>query len=217
MQSRLEHHGLLITFEGGDGAGKTTLIDTLTQALKSQGEQVVVTREPGGCPLGEEIRHWLLHAEHKVSSLSHHAELALFLAARAQHIKELILPQLEKGAIVLCDRFHHSTIAYQGAGRGLGTDKVRELCRIFSEDLWPDVTFFLDVEPEVALKRKRVDAPDDRIEQETNAFHGRVRAAFQKMAVEEKEQFFLIDASLSPEEVFRSIFPTIQKVLQAHV
>lgn len=216
------HSGLLITFEGGDGAGKTTLIKRVAEALKEEGQEVVVTREPGGCELGEMIRTLLLKVDPANSQLSNDAELALFMAARAQHIKEVILPALEKGEVVLCDRFHHSSIAYQGAGRGIGTDKVREVCRLLCKDLWPDVTFFLDLEPEVGRQRKQLDktsaefTQSDRIESETEAFHRRVRSAFQKMAIEEKDLFRIVDATGSPEMVFEAIYPHIQETLKTH-
>lgn len=204
--------GQLITFEGGDGAGKTTLIQRIADYLRGLGRHVVLTREPGGCPFGEKIRDILLH-QPPASPLVPEAELALFLAARAQNIREVIKPALDRGETVLCDRFHHSSIAYQGAGRGLGTNKVKELCFAVCGDLWPDMTFYLDLDPEIGKQRKALGSEEsDRIESETLAFHSRVRLAYQKMANEDVVHMRLLDASLPKEVLFQSLIPTVSSL-----
>src|SRR5260221_14604324 len=135
--------GLFITFEGGEGAGKTTLIEEIARQLASEGYSVLKTREPGGTKLGEHIRAILLQHTEPVSPYS---ELCLFLASRAQHILEVIGPALEAKKIVLCDRFNDSSIAYQGAARGLGMDKGAEFCEFISQVLQPNLTLYLDLE-----------------------------------------------------------------------
>src|SRR5580658_5141815 len=144
--------GFFVTFEGGEGSGKTTLLAQLSDVLTQQGYQVVNTREPGGTPLGETIRHWVLHQD-PIKRIGNKAELLLFLAARAQHIEEVILPALQEGKIVLCDRFNDSTVAYQGWARGLGIKYVQKLCRLICGKVIPQLTLFLNVSPEVGLAR----------------------------------------------------------------
>src|SRR6187431_1687241 len=144
--------GIFITIEGGEGAGKTTLIESLYQHLLGLGREVLKTREPGGTPLGEEIRKILLHSTGPVSP---YAELSLFLASRAQHISELIAPALAAGKVVLCDRFNDSTIAYQGMARGLGMEEVAAVCRFICAGLEPQLTLYLDIDPAVGLSRAK--------------------------------------------------------------
>ncbi|MCB1212854.1 MAG: dTMP kinase [Chlamydiia bacterium] len=194
--------GYFFTFEGGDGAGKTTLIANLAGKLRERGVEVVTTLEPGGTTLGLAIRGLVLQTREDGSELDPRAELALFLAARAQHVQELILPALERGACVLCDRFSHSSIAYQGLGRGLGMEKVKELSNWFSDNCQPDYTFYLDLDPRTGLERKRgVHHQKDRIEEASLEFHSEVRKAFLKMAQEDPAKWRVIDASKSAEEV----------------
>ena len=134
---------LFITFEGGEGAGKTTLINSIVDAILAHGRRVVKVREPGGSSLGEDLRTLVLrHSE----PISPYAELCLFLASRAQHIFEVIAPALKAGKIVLCDRFNDSSIAYQGSARGLGMGRVSEVCAFFSQGLTPDLTLYLDID-----------------------------------------------------------------------
>ncbi|MBF8262627.1 MAG: tmk, partial [Parachlamydiales bacterium] len=164
--------GLFITFEGGEGAGKSTLIDEVARQLASDGYHVVKTREPGGTHIGEHIRSLLLdHAQNR--PLSAYAELCLFLAARAQQIEEIIAPALEARKIVLCDRFNDSTIAYQGVARGLGVEEVSAFCQFICHGIQPQLTLYLDIDPAVGLSRARRDQPQiagargyDRIESE---------------------------------------------------
>ena len=199
--------GLFITFEGGEGAGKTTLIDRIIDAIASKGRSVIKVREPGGTPLGEEIRQLVLHRQGKINP---YAELALFLASRAQHISEVILPALEAGQVVLCDRFNDSTIAYQGAARGLGVEKVAQFCEFISQGLKPQLTLYLDLDPEVGLKRAAKAREQDRIESETVLFHRKIREGYLAILKKEEHRFRLIDATHSPEKVFQEAMKWIE-------
>lgn len=190
--------GYFITFEGGEGVGKTTLIDRLEEALSCNHQEIIKTRAPGGTLLGKEIREWLLH--HKHCRLDVRAELLLFLADRAQHVHEVIVPALEEGKIVLCDRFNDSTVAYQGVARGFSIEYVRSLTQFASYALVPDVTFYLDLDPVIGLQRRK-GAPD-RIESEEIRFHEQLRGAYQEIVRKEPARCMQIDASLSKEEVF---------------
>jgi dTMP kinase len=202
--------GLFITFEGGEGAGKTTLINSIIRKLEAMGRAVLKTREPGGSKLGEHIREVLL--QHK-EPISPYAELSLFLASRAQHIFEVIGPALEAGKIVLCDRFNDSSVAYQGAARGLGMEKVREFCEFISQGLQPNLTLYLDLDPELGLSRAAKVRVQDRIESETIMFHRKIRDAYIEIHRAEQKRFHLIDATLPPERVFEQAFSFIQTVL----
>lgn len=156
--------GKFITFEGGDGAGKTTLIESVHAALTSKGKRVLKTREPGGSLVGAGIRQLLLHS---ASPLTKRCELFLFLADRAEHVDKVILPALEKGEIVLCDRFNDSTLAYQAGARGINEEQVRDLCSIASHGLDPDLTLYLDLDPRIAFERvKKMGKVKDQIEGE---------------------------------------------------
>ncbi|MDF2550171.1 MAG: tmk [Chlamydiales bacterium] len=190
----MRKRGALVTFEGGEGAGKTTLIASLYEALQAKGVLVIKTREPGGSPLGEEIRSWLLRTDGAIASEK--TELLLFLAARAEHIKRTIEPALEAGALVLCDRFNDSTVAYQGAGRGLGEKEVRSICNFVSGDVQPQLTFYLDIDPRSGLERARRSRAEglDRLEEEELSFHREVRASFQRMKEQEPARFLQLDA-----------------------
>jgi len=195
--------GLFITFEGGDGAGKTTLIESLHMHLEKGGKrQVVKTREPGATSVGKEIRKLVLHSH--ALNLVKRCELLLFLADRAQHVEELILPALKKGQVVLCDRFNDSTIAYQSGARGLDEKAVRSLCNFACDKLTPDLTIYLDLDPKIGLKRvqKAGRGESDRIEAETLKFHQMIRTTYLSLVKKHPKRFFLIDASKTPEEVY---------------
>jgi len=181
--------GLLITIEGIEGAGKTTLAAALAERLRGRGDEVVVTSEPGGGPIGERIRQILLDPS---SLITDRTELLLFEAARAQHVETLIRPALERGAVVICDRYTDSSIAYQGAARGLGTDAVRQLNDFATGGLRPDLTILLDLPAQDGLARQsRV----DRVSSEGQAFHEAVRQGFLEAAKAEPDAFVVIDAS----------------------
>ena len=192
--------GFFITFEGGEGAGKSTLIESVFARLKEEGRSVVKTREPGGTPLGEEIRHLLLKPSQ--TPVSPYTELSLFLASRAQHISEVIGPALLAKKIVLCDRFNDSTIAYQGAARGLGLEKVSEFCSFISQGFTPHLTLYLDIDPQIGLQRVKRSRDQDRIEVETLAFHTKIREAFHLLHRLHPKRLLLIDASQEPQKVF---------------
>lgn len=187
---------LFITFEGGEGAGKTTLIEEISAELSKKNLPFIKTREPGGTPLGEQVRELLLGGY----PLSSYTELCLFLASRAQHIAEVIKPALTSGKIVLCDRFNDSTIAYQGAARNLGETKVSEICSFICENLEPDLTFYLDLDPEAGFAR--IKRSKDRIEAESLSFHTKIREAFHRQAKLHPHRLKIIDASQSPPKVF---------------
>lgn len=190
---------MFVSFEGGEGAGKTTLIHTLYEELKSHGFSVLLTKAPGGTRLGEHIRHLLLSNE--IQNMSPYAELFLFLADRAQHVTEVIQPALKSGQIVLCDRFNDSTIAYQGSARGFDLNKLQELCSMASQHLAPDLTLYLDIDPKIGLSR--VQREKDRIEQETVEFHQKIRQAYLAIAKKNPNRFHVLDASRAPEEVYQ--------------
>ncbi len=199
-----------ISFEGGEGAGKSTLIAEVFKKLTSDGFPVLQTREPGGTSLGEAVRHILLQSSKAISS---YAELALFLASRAQHIEEVINPALKEGKIVLCDRFNDSSIAYQGTARGLGAQKVAEICAFFSQGLEPNLTLYLDIDPQVGLSRVLKSRNKDRIEEETLAFHQKIREGYHLLHRKNPQRFHLLDASKPAEDVFQ----TAMHLIHSHV
>lgn len=203
--------GLFITFEGGEGAGKTTLINRVHDALAEKGQKVIKTLEPGGTPLGCDIRKLLLHDQ--TTSICERAELFLFLADRAHHVKTVILPALDEGKIVLCDRFNDSTLAYQGAARDLDLNLLRTMCDISTEGLTPDLTLYLDLDPQVGLERaKKHDVPD-RLEKESLEFHTEVREGFLALALEEPDRFHTINAEKGMDKVFSAAMTEIETVL----
>jgi dTMP kinase len=185
----------LITFEGVEGAGKTTLAQHLADWLRAQGVSVRLTREPGGSPLGKHLRPLLLH-----EPLDAWAELFLFLADRRQHTLQVILPALEQGAWVLCDRYADSTLVYQGYGRGLDIALIRRLNALATGDLTPDLTVLIDLPVEDALAR--ANAPN-RFEAETLAFHTRIREGYLQLARAEPRRFLVLDG-LQPLEALQA-------------
>ena len=186
---------MLITFEGIDGAGKSTLLKRTVSFLKERGYEVVAYREPGGTPLAEEIRKKLLSRE-----LDPVVELFLFEASRASLVKEKVIPDLESGKIVVLDRFVDSTMAYQGYGRGLDKELVMELNNFASFGIKPDLTFLIDIEPEVALRRLK---EKDRFEEVS--FLKKVREGFLKIAQRERERIRVLDGNLSQEELLKIV------------
>lgn len=208
----MKKEGVFITFEGGDGAGKTTLIEKVYHDLEQRKLRVLKTRAPGGTSIGKEIRHLLLH-KHDVP-LSKRGELLLFLADRAQHVDELILPALKQGNIVLCDRFNDSTVAYQGGARGFKTDWVETLCAFASHGLVPNLTFYLDLDPQIAFKRHLREK--DRLESESFSFHQKIRRAFKQIAKREPKRLIVIDAAQSPEEVYNQAKHAIDALLKTY-
>ena len=194
-----EHPGLFLTFEGGDGSGKSTQAALLEEWLESQGRTVVRTREPGGTDLGLEIREIVLHRRGHVSP---RAEALLYAADRAHHIATVVRPALARGEIVLQDRYLDSSVAYQGVGRELEADEIRGLSLWAAEGLLPDVTVLLDLD--VTIGRSRLDESRtryDRLEAEAAEFHARVREAYLALATAEPERFLVLDATLPVDEL----------------
>lgn len=212
----MRKRGHFIVFEGNDGAGKSTVIDAVADALTRLSVKVVKTREPGNTALGESIRALLLQNNlDEGISVCDKAELLLFLAARAQNIAEVIEPALVEGACVLCDRFNDSTLAYQGFARGLGIEKVNDLCKWVCGETIPDLTFLLTVDPAIGLKRSlQASGNFDRIESETKTFHTRVKEGFHRIASLYPEHFTVVDAGKEKEKVFEDVWTTIATKLE---
>jgi len=194
--------GLFISFEGADGCGKSTQIKLFAEYLKSIGEDVVLTREPGGTVISEKIRTLILDPEFKEECDV--CEMLLFAASRAQHVAELIKPSVEMGKVVLCDRFVDSSIAYQAYGRGLG-EQVEIVNGFAVQGCMPDITFFLDISAEEGRKRNQNTGKDDRMEEEAITFHNKVYEGYRKLAKKYSDRYVVIDASRSIDEVFEQI------------
>ena len=195
--------GKVITVEGIEGVGKTTNIDFIHQQLQAAGRDVVLTREPGGTPLGEAIRGLLLDPAY--TGMDSTCELQLMFAARAEHLAKVIWPALEQGQWVLCDRFTDATYAYQGGGRGIDTGVIARLEQLVQGDFRPDLTLLLDVPVEIGLARASKRGTLDRFEQEKVEFFERVRAAYLEMAEHSPERYRIIDASEPLELVQRKL------------
>jgi len=204
--------GIFITLEGIDGSGKSTQAKRLNEYLCSQGYPVVCTREPGGTILAEAIRSLLL--EPRYGPVEARAEVFLYAAARIQHVAERILPALAEGKIVLCDRFVDSSLAYQGFGRGLGVELVREVNNLAIGGLKPDLTIIIDVPVVVGIRRRKKHAEIDRLEQEDLAFHRRVREGYLEIANSEPGRVRLIDGNRKPEEVWLQVEKSVIPVLK---
>lgn len=191
---------VFITFEGGDGAGKSTQVRLLAAALEQRGFEVVVTREPGGTPIAERIRDVVLSLEN--TGLDKHAEALLYAASRAEHVAKMVRPALASGKVVISDRYMDSSIAYQGIGRGLGVKQVRDLNLWATDGLLPDLTVLLDVAPAHGLGRV---AEPNRLEAEPEEFHLDVREAFLDLAAAEPERFLILPARDSIESIAERI------------
>lgn len=200
--------GSFIVFEGGEGAGKSTQVRLLAEALTARGVEVVLTREPGGTPTAEAIRALVLDPAHQ--GLNDRAEALLFAAARAEHVAALIRPALTRGATVICDRYIDSSVAYQGLGRGLGADQIAELSAWAADDLVPDLTVVLDIDPTVGLARAgQVSAQPDRMESESLAFHQMVRQAFLSAAQAEPDRYLTMNAVDDPAAIAHRILDRV--------
>jgi dTMP kinase len=191
--------GVFISFEGGEGCGKSTQSKLLKEYLEEQGHTVTLTREPGGTKLGKELRDILLHTHDHVSP---RAEALLYAADRAHHVETLIRPALERGEIVITDRYLDSSIAYQGAGRVLSPGEVGRISRWATESLIPTLTIIIDLPAEIGLGRLK---SRDRLESESTAFHERVRQEFLSLAVLDPERYIVVDGRLSVEEIAQAI------------
>ena len=203
--------GRFITMEGGEGAGKSTMMDRVAEWLEQSGHRVIRTREPGGTELAEKLREMLLDRNNLL--LSGTAELLLMFAARAQHLDERIRPALACGDWVLCDRFTDATWAYQGGGRGLPRENIETLETLVHGDLQPDLTLLLDLPAEQGLRRASKRSQADRFEQESIEFFQRVRQAYLQRASVAPGRFSVIDASKAPEEVWAQIHSVLQERL----
>jgi dTMP kinase len=206
---------MFITFEGIEGTGKTTQIARVKEYFETLGKEVFLTREPGGSRVGRELRQMLLHVNN--ADLTPITELFLYLADRAQHVAQVIRPELEAGRVVLCDRFADSTIVYQGFGRGLDTAVLTQLNEVAVDGVWPDLTVVLDIDPEVGLKRATLRNIKDgkaqeegRFEAEHISFHRRIREGYLTWAALNRERIKVADASSTPDEVFSNIRAIIE-------
>lgn len=217
--------GLFITFEGTEGCGKTTQIQLLARQIEAEfGLTVLVLREPGGTPIGEEIRYILKHSPNN-TAMTAEAELLLMNASRAQLVREVIRPSLDEGKIVLCDRFYDSTVAYQGFGRGLNLDDVHRIINFAIGDTRPDITILLTIPVDLSLKRRslrnntaenlnQTSNHRDRFEEADIAFFERVHKGFIKIAQDEPQRVKLIDATKPIDEVFKEIWSIVKPVIE---
>lgn len=201
--------GLFLTFEGGEGTGKTTQIARVAKHFEAQGKRVVVTREPGGSHIANQIRSLLL--DPKMKGLKPLAELFLYEASRAQHVQDIILPALKEGKVVICDRFTDSSIVYQGVARGLPAKLVTLLNGIATGGIRPDLTFVLDLDPRIGLARVGSRGILDRMEKEALSFHQAVRKGYRKLAKAEPKRFRVIDASKSRDQIHETILQHLEK------
>ena len=190
-----------ITFEGGEGCGKTTLIENLKRYLTENGIDFVATREPGGLKVCEEIRNIVKYSTEPISK---RAELLLFSASRAELVQNYILPNLESGKLVICDRFFDSTRVYQGFANGISDKDVMSVTNFATNGLIPHITFYLDIDPEIAFKRKGGRDSGDRIEARDSEYHSMVREGYKKIAREEK-RFVVLDATKTREELLQEV------------
>jgi dTMP kinase len=196
--------GVFITFEGGEGSGKSTQTKLLKDWLEKNNEKVLLTREPGGTPLGNQLRDILL--DNKTGNISPRAEALMYAADRANHVYTMIRPALEKGEVVISDRFFDSSVAYQGAGRVLSPAEVARISRWATESLTPTLTIIMDLPAEIGLARLQ---STDRLESEPLAFHERVRHEYLNLAYQDPERFLLVDATLSIEQIHQVIIERV--------
>lgn len=200
-----------ITLEGPDGGGKSTQAKRLVDHLQAQGHEVLLTREPGGTEIGDQIRQVIMSLENK--SMSPEAEFLLFSASRAQVVQELIEPQLERGGIVVCDRFYDSSLAYQGYGHELDLELLRTITGFVSGGLVPDLTFLLDLTSELGLERRKHDGRWNRLDNYDLAFHERVREGYHRLAELDPDRWVQIDAAQTEDEIQEQIRETVARRL----
>ena len=203
--------GLFITLEGVEGAGKSTLMDFVTELFNKAGHSVIQTREPGGTKTGEQVRDILLDSNNV--GLTNDTELLLMFAARAQHIQEVIRPGLEAGKIVICDRFTDASYAYQGGGRGIDQKRIKQLEDWVQQGLKPDITLLFDLDVEIGLRRAGKRSEADRFEQEEISFFERIRSCYLERANNEPERFQIIDSA----KTFDNVKQQIQAILQGYL
>lgn len=205
---------MFITFEGGEGAGKSTAIKRIVEKLTSEGYEIVLTREPGGTPIAEEIRNVIL--DKKNTAMDPRTEALLYAASRRQHLVEKVIPALKEGKLVLCDRFIDSSLAYQGGAREIGIDNVYNMNLFATEGMLPDLTILFDIKPEEGLARIAANSQREvnRLDVEKLAFHNKVRDSFHELAKKFPERFVIIDASKGPDEVFEESYKAIEARLK---
>ena len=201
---------LFVTFEGGEGSGKSTALRLIAERLNKEGKETVITREPGGTPIAEQIRNVILDKGN--TAMDSRTEALLYAASRRQHLVEKVWPAIKRGAVVLCDRYLDSSLAYQGGARGLGIDEVLNVNMFATEGTFPDLTLLFDLEPEVGLARIAANANREvnRLDLEKIEFHKGVRATFLGLAKRYPERFVIIDASKPVEEVVAAAYNAIK-------
>ena len=205
----MKRKGLFITLEGVEGAGKSTLLNVIANLLRDSGKEVLVTREPGGTKTGEKLREILLDKTN--TQITDDTELLIMFAARSQHISEVILPALEKGQIVLCDRFTDASYAYQGGGRGIAINRIQALEEWVQSGLKPNLTFLFDIDVETGLRRAGNRSDADRFEKEEIDFFERIRDCYLQRAKAEPNRFRLINAAKEMEDVKLQVKSTLEK------
>ncbi len=203
--------GYFITLEGPDGSGKSTIMKLLGEYFQQKGIDFIMTREPGGTPIGEEIRNIIL--DYMNTDMSPETEALLYAASRGQHVHEKIIPALREGKVVLCDRFILSSLAYQGVGRGLGIEEVKRINDFALRGIYPDLILFFHVDPEVSLSRKTEKFGGDRLEREGSEFHSRVYDGYMELLEIYPEKIERIDATKSIEEVLKQSIDKIEQLL----
>ena len=215
--TRPRRKGLFITFEGIEGSGKSTQAQALAQYLRDKGFEVIETREPGGTPVAEHIREVFLRPTRELRSvdpLVPECEVALILAARSQHVADRLLPALKQGAVIVCDRFSDSTLAYQGFGRELPLRELRSLTRWAAKGLTPDVTFLFDLPVSQGLRRRLNSTDVNRLDHETTAFHQRVRNGFLSLARQAPRRIQTINARRSTQAIAQELIALINPLLE---
>ena len=208
--------GLFISFEGPEGAGKTTVLQEIAERLKAQGQDVVMTREPGGIPIAEKIREVILDSNH--SAMDGKTEALLYAAARRQHLVEKIIPALKQNKIVLCDRFIDSSLAYQGVARELGINEVLAINLFAIEEYMPDCTIFFDVPPEVGLARiwKDQEREQNRLDLEKLEFHEQVYKGYQEVMLRDEGRIQVVDAQQLPAQVIENVWQIVSSEVNLH-
>jgi dTMP kinase len=199
---------VLVTFEGIEAAGKSTLIAALAAKLRNRGDVVLVTREPGGTPLGDSLRDVFVDPALRIDPI---AEVMLLNASRAQLVAEVIVPALKDRAVVLCDRFFDATVAYQGFGRGLDIESLLEICLTATQRIAPDLTFLVDIPVEVSRARLQARGGTDRLEREDPAFHTRVREGYHALAERFENRFVILDGTVSPDLLVTAAFEAFER------
>jgi dTMP kinase len=212
MTTKNAKHGLFISFEGVEGAGKTTNIEYIAEKIEASGQEILLTREPGGTDLGEAIRELLISKE--FPEMHSTTELLLMFAARAEHLHRKIIPALEQGKWVLCDRFTDATYAYQGAGRDIDQQNIQTLENLVQGTLRPDYTFLFDIDADIGLARAKNRGETDRFEQQHLDFFNRVRSAYLKMAEENPQRYRIVNAQYDLQTVQKQIDTLLGQIIQ---